>query len=202
MQLVVLEPNHHILRSSCHHISKNDLRKNALQKEIELLVDFVYGNNTKGKNKSRRNATTVGLSANQVGLANRISVVDLAIGKKGYSDIHVLINPEIVWSSKSVIERCEGCVNLPTIWGYVKRSKRIKVKAFDRSGNEMLVTLSGWAAILLQHEIDHLNGRLFIEKLPDPKKALYVEDEDYQEFKQKKKNWRKYIDVTEYIKME
>lgn len=200
MLLVVLEPNHKILRNPCTYISKNDLRKTALQKEIELLIDFVYGNNNKGKNKSRRNATTVGLSANQVGIAKRISVVDLAIGKKGYSDIHVLINPEIVWSSKSMTERCEGCVNLPTIWGYVQRSKRIKVKAFDRSGNEMLLTLSGWAAILLQHEIDHLNGKLFIEKLPDPKKALFVEDGDYQEFKQKKKKWMKYIDVTMYIK--
>lgn len=200
MLLVVLEPNHKILRNPCTYISKNDLRKTALQKEIELLIDFVYGNNNKGKNKSRRNATTVGLSANQVGIAKRISVVDLAIGKKGYSDIHVLINPEIVWASKSMTERCEGCVNLPTIWGYVQRSKRIKVKAFDRSGNEMLLTLSGWAAILLQHEIDHLNGKLFIEKLPDPKKALFVEDGDYQEFKQKKKKWMKYIDVTMYIK--
>lgn len=200
MNLLVLEPNHSILRSPCKIISKNELRKNSVQNEIEALIDFVYGNNNKGKTKSRRNATTVGLSANQVGIAKRISVVDLAIGRKGYSDIHVLINPEIIWASKSVIERCEGCVNLPTIWGYVQRSKRIKVKAFDRSGNEILLTVSGWPAILLQHEIDHLNGKLFIEKLPDPKKALFVEDNDYHEFKQKKSKWNKFIDVSDFIK--
>jgi peptide deformylase len=198
MELRVLQPNDTILRSLCQPVSKKDLQKTSVQKEIETLIDFVYGNNGKGGRKNRRNATTVGLSANQVGIAKCISIVDLAIGKKGYSDIHVLINPEIVWASKSMLERCEGCVNLPTIWGYVYRSKRVKVKALDRSGNELLITLSGWPAILIQHEIDHLQGKLFIEKLDDPKKAFFVEEDDYQDFKRQKKKWKKFIDVTKY----
>lgn len=196
MELIVLQPKHKILRTSCQALTKRDLRRTAVQKEIEAMIDFVYGNNNKGRGRNRNASMTVGLSANQVGIAKRISIVDLAIGKRGYSDIHVLINPEIVWQSQSVLENCEGCVNLPTIWGYVKRSRRVKVKALDRSGNELLLTLSGWPAILLQHEIDHLNGKLFVEKLPNPKKALLVEEGDYQEFKQKKKDWKKFIDVS------
>jgi peptide deformylase len=142
---------------------------------------------------------TVGLSANQVGIKKRISIVDLAIGRKGYSDLYVLINPEITWFSKTMVENCEGCVNLPTIWGYVKRSKKIKVRALDRSGNELELTLNGWSAILLQHEIDHLNGKLFIDKLDDPKKAHLVEKDDYQKYKTQKKLWKKYIDVSDLI---
>lgn len=200
MELKVLDPTHKILRSPCKDLTKRDLRKTTVQKEIEAMINFVYGNNNKGEGRNRNVSMTVGLSANQVGIPKRISIVDLAIGKKGYSDIHVLINPEIIWLSQSMIENCEGCVNLPTIWGYVKRSKKIKVKALDRSGNELLLTLHGWPAILLQHEIDHLNGKLFIDKLPNTKKALHVQQGDYQEFKQKKKAWKKYIDVTSIVK--
>jgi peptide deformylase len=199
MNLVVLDPKDSVLRSPCAVVPKRDLRRTSVQNEIEALIDFVYGNNNKGKNRKRNYAMTVGLSANQVGIGKRISVVDMAIGKKGYSDIQVLINPEIVWASKSFVEHCEGCVNLPTIWGYVKRSKRIKVSALDRSGNELLLTLSGWPAILLQHEIDHLQGTLFIDHLPNPKEALLVENGDYRSFKQQKKNWNKYKDVSDLI---
>jgi len=196
MELSVLKPNDIILRSPCQHLTKRDLRKTTIQQEIESMIDFVYGNNNKGKHRSRNDAMNVGLSANQVGISKSISIVDMAIGKRGYSDIHVLINPVIIWSSVSYIENCEGCVNLPTIWGYVKRSKRIKVAALDRSGNEMILTLNGWPAILLQHEIDHLNGKLFIDKLPDPKEAFLVEKGDYQRFKAEKRKWKKFIDVS------
>lgn len=199
MNLEALQPDSPIVRSVCLALSKRDLRKTSVQQEIEALIDYVYGNNNKGKNRKRNDATTVGLSANQVGIIKRISIVDLAVGKKGYSDIQVLINPEIVWASKSLIENCEGCVNLPSIWGYVKRSKRIKVKAFDRSGNELLLTLTGWPAILLQHEIDHLNGKLFIDRLPDATKALHVTKSDYQKFKASKKKWTEYTDVSDLI---
>lgn len=200
MNLVVLEPSNPLLRKACTTIPKKDLRKTSVQEEIEAMIDFVYGTNNKGKKRKTNQSMTVGLSANQVGLSKRISIVDMAIGKRGYSDIQVLINPEIVWSSISMVEHGEGCVNLPTIWGYVMRSKRIKVKALDRSGNELLLTLKGWPAILLQHEVDHLNGKLFIDKLLDPKKAHWVGKGDYKKYKTEKKNWKKFIDVSEIVK--
>lgn len=199
MELRVLNPKEKLLRTSCNIVPKKDLRRTSVQEEIEALIDFVYGNNNKGQNRKRDHATTVGLSANQVGINKRISIVDLAIGKRGYGDIHVLINPEIVWSSKTVATRVEGCVNLPSIWGKVTRSQRVKVKALDRSGNELLLTLNGWPAILLQHEIDHLNGKLFIDKLEDPTKAHLVDKGDYLKYKKQKTAWKKFIDVTDLI---
>ena len=199
MELVVLKPHDPLLRTICQPILKKDLRKTSVQLEIEAMIDYVYGNNNKGKSRDRASTMTVGLSANQVGINKRISIVDLAIGRKGYSDLYVLINPEIIWASQTTVENCEGCVNLPTIWGYVKRSKKVKVKALDRSGNELILTLNGWSAILLQHEIDHLNGKLFINHLDDPKKAHHVEKNDYRKYKTQKKLWKKYIDVTDLI---
>lgn len=141
---------------------------------------------------------TVGLSANQIGIDKRISVVDLAIGRKRYSDIHVLINPEIIWRSKSILERYEGCVNLPEIWGEVKRSKRVKVNAYDRSGNKLTIDTNGWSAILLQHEIDHLYGKLFIDHLPDPTKAHYVESDQMKDYRKNYKHWHVFTDVSNW----
>jgi peptide deformylase len=196
----ILESKNPLLRRICTEITKKELRHTKIQQEINALLEIVYGKNNKGEKRNTNKAMTVGLSANQVGLMKRISVVDLAIGRKKISDVHVLINPEIVWHGKTVIEKTEGCVNLNHIWGKVKRYKRIRVKAIDRSGNEMLLSLSGWPAILLQHEIDHLNGTLFIDRLEDPKKALLIEDGDYKNYKKNKKNWNKFIDVSDLVK--
>ena len=200
MKLHVLKPTDPILRTKCQQIAKRELRLTKTQLIIEDMLDYVYGTNNKGTERDRSHSMTVGLSANQMGLAKQISIVDLAIGRKTISDIHVLINPEIVWKSKTLVEHVEGCVNLPNIWGPVKRSKRIKVHAFDRSGNEMLFTLSGWPAILLQHEVGHLQGELFIDLLENPKQAHLVENDDYKTYRKHKKSWAKFIDVTNFLR--
>lgn len=196
----VLKPTDKRLRMVCEPVSQNELRSKVFQQLIEIMLDFVYGTNSKGESRKRDQAMTVGLSANQIGILKRISVVDLAIGHKDFSDLHVLINPEIIWSSKGTIERNEGCVNLDNIWGYVTRSKRVKVRALDRSGNKIELDLKGWAAVLLQHEIDHLQGKLFIDHLQDPTQAHLVEAADYRLHKNLKKDWKKFVDVSELIR--
>ena len=188
-----------ILRKSCKFIKPSELRTKKVQDTINDMLDLVYGKNNKGKQRDSNKPMRVGLSANQVGLVRRISILDLAIGRKSYNDIHVLINPEIIWRSKSIIERREGCVNLPKIWGYVKRSKRVKVRAMDRSGNKIELDLSGWSSVLAQHEIDHLNGILFIDHLENPKKAHLVEPNEYKAHKKAKKNWNKFTDVSSFV---
>lgn len=199
MKYTSLQANDPQLRQTCQIITRKELKTKTIQDYIENMINFVYNNNQKKKLKTNTKPLTVGLSANQIGINKRISIVDLAIGNKKYNDIHILINPEITWQSKTQLERCEGCVNLPNIWGYVRRSKRIKIKALDRSGNYMQIELTGWPAILLQHEIDHLNGKLFIDHLPNPTQALLVEKTDYLAFKKSPKTWPKHIDVSQLI---
>lgn len=201
MSLEVLELGNPILRQPCLQISPTELRTRKIQDLINKMLDIVYGRNNKGSTRHTNKPMTVGLSASQVGINKKISIVDLAIGRKSHNDIHVLINPEIIWKSKSTIERREGCVNLPTIWGYVKRSKRVIVRAVDRSGNRIKLDVSGWVAILLQHEIDHLNGNLFIDHLEDPTKAYLVLQGEYKAYKKAKKEWDKFIDVTHLISL-
>lgn len=199
MNLKPLEPSNPKLRRKCKEVSLQELRGKALQQQIDEMLLFVYGGNDKSIGRTR--PITVGLSANQVGISERISIVDLAIGHKDFSDLQVLINPKIIKHGKATSTLSEGCVNLPGIWGPVTRYKTVTVIALDRSGNKLQLKVSGWPAILLQHEIDHLNGLLFIDHLPDPAKAHAVADEQIREYNRKTApTWPHYIDVTKWLK--
>jgi len=101
----------------------------------------------------------VGLAANQVGILKRIIAV-LERNKVG-----VYVNPEIVKSSSATMESEEGCLSVPGVYGTVSRAKRIRVRALDRHGRRTEFNASGFTATIFQHEIDHLNGILFTDKL-------------------------------------
>lgn len=201
MELHVLKPDDPQLRITATPIERKELHTKKLQDIIELMLNFVYGQNNKGERHKRSRPTTVGLSAPQVGLARRISVVDMAIGSRNFSDIHVLINPEVVAFSKTKFSHREGCVNLPQVWGPVERYRSVTVAALDRSGTKYTIEAKGWPAVLLQHEIDHLNGRLFIDHLPEPARAHLITPEHFKEYNKKAAaNWPYLIDVTKLTK--
>jgi peptide deformylase len=188
------------LRQASGSVARQELRRREQQLEITALLDYLYG--VEGGDRSHVERIpgiprTVGLSACQVGIMKQICMVDLSIGNRGYTDIYTLVNPSISWQSKTVVQRAEGCVNFPQIWGVTTRSRTVKVLALYRSGNQLELKLTGWPAILLQHEIDHINGRLFIDRLIDPSKAHLVEASDFLSYRlSKAKDWQKFIDVT------
>jgi peptide deformylase len=103
----------------------------------------------------------VGLAANQVGEAIRVTVIDTTGGEEPPI---ILVNPEIVETSKEVVDAEEGCLSLPGITLPVKRPAEVSVTALDRNGNPFKIDhATGLLARALQHEIDHLNGILFID---------------------------------------
>lgn len=193
-----LKANDKKLRTHCKPVSRKELGNKRTQATIDVLLDILCGRNHKGLIRKKPN--TVGLSANQVGILKRISIVDLAIGNKGINDIHALINPKIVWCSKAVAQGREGCVNLPEIWGVIPRHKEIKVEALDRSGNRISLHLKGLPARLLQHEVDHLNGRLYIDRLADSCKAHVVKNSELPRYRKQFRRWKHYIDVSGLIR--
>jgi len=195
-ELKILKPSSPILRRKSQYIDRKILRTNSFQKQIDELLDFVYSNNYKGVNRKKNVPSTVGISYIQLGVPLRVCAVDLGIGHKTYNDIHIMVNPEIIWSSKTKQYRSEGCVNLPNTWGMIERSNRVKVRFIDMSGNEVVIDVKGWPAILLQHEIDHHDGILFIDHLNDPRKAHLVAKDEYHDYKKAKDTWDKYIDVS------
>ena len=188
------------LREECKEVSISELRTKALQADIEELLAIVYGKNNKGEKRNISKPMTVGLSANQIGIMKRISVVDLAVGHTTFNDIHVLINPTITWHSKTFRIHREGCVNTPGINGVVKRYREVIVEALDRSGNKLTIRAKGWPATLLQHEIDHLQGYLFVDRLEDPTKAHVVESGGMNEYRKKWREWDAFVDVTPLLR--
>ncbi len=105
-------------------------------------------------------ADGVGLAAPQVGILRRIALV---IATEEDNRIYELINPEII-SREGEQYELEGCLSVPERWGYVKRPEKVTVKATDRDGKEFTVTATGLTARCFCHELDHLDGTLFIDK--------------------------------------
>jgi peptide deformylase len=116
-------------------------------------------------------APGVGLASNQVGEPCRIILWDTS-AKDEPNDLVVLINPEIVETDGLVVYE-EGCLSIIDYAADVKRAERITVKGLDREGNPVLLKKEGLPAIVLQHEIDHLDGRLFIDRISTLKRELY-----------------------------
>jgi len=106
-------------------------------------------------------APGIGLAAPQVGESLRVITVDVT--RKG-EDLIVLINPEIISGEGECAEE-EGCLSVPGVFGMVKRHRKVKVEALDKEGKKTTIIGEGLLARVLQHEIDHINGILFTDKL-------------------------------------
>lgn len=128
----------------------------SLQTLIDDMFDTMY------------HARGVGLAAPQIGISLRLSVIDVDGDKKNQI---VIINPEII-ASEGEKEFEEGCLSVPGAYDTVIRSEKVTVKALDRTGKSFELKAEGLLAECLQHEIDHMNGKLFVDLLSPLKKAM------------------------------
>jgi peptide deformylase len=131
-----------------------------IQKIIEDMAETMY------------EAPGVGLAAIQAGIDKSIIVFDPAADDEK-RDFQVLINPEIVVSEGEIISENEGCLSVPDFRADVKRSERVVVEALDKSGKPLKIEAEGLLSIIMQHEIDHLKGVLFIDRISALKRQLY-----------------------------
>jgi len=117
-------------------------------------------------------APGVGLAAIQVGWDKSVLIYDISPRDES-RDLHVLVNPEIITRDGQIISENEGCLSVPEFRADVKRSEFVTVEGHDRDGNPVRLDAEGLLAIVLQHEIDHLNGTLFIERISSLKRQMY-----------------------------
>lgn len=117
-------------------------------------------------------APGVGLASIQVGIDKSIIVYDIS-SKEEQNSLQVLINPKIVVSEGEIISENEGCLSVPDFRADVKRSASVIVEGLDKEGNPKKIEANGMLSIVLQHEIDHLNGILFIDRISSLKKNIY-----------------------------
>lgn len=118
-------------------------------------------------------APGVGLAAVQVGLDKSMIIYDIAPQDEEH-DLHVLINPKIIAREGEIISENEGCLSVPDFRADVNRAAKVLVEGVDRDGNPQRFDAEGLMAIVLQHEIDHLNGTLFIDHISKLKRQLYA----------------------------
>jgi peptide deformylase len=128
----------------------------SLQTLIDDMVDTMYA------------APGVGLAANQVGVSLRLMLIDLSVGKRP-DELHVFINPEMIEAEGEITEE-EGCLSIPDFVEIVTRPERVKLRYLDRNGVEREMWGDGLMARAMCHEIDHLNGTLFVDHLRGFKK--------------------------------
>lgn len=132
----------------------------ATQQIIENMAQTMY------------HAPGVGLAAIQVGINQSLLVYDVSTQEDKRS-LEVLINPTIISKEGEILSEGEGCLSVPEFRSDVKRAEHILVEGYDRDGNPLRFETEGFKAIVLQHEIDHLNGKLFIDRISALKRELF-----------------------------
>ncbi len=117
-------------------------------------------------------APGVGLAAIQIGYDKSIIVYDVSL-KEEKRSLQVLINPKIISSEGKIVSENEGCLSVPDLRADIKRSASILVEGLDREGKPLKIEADELLALVLQHEIDHLNGTLIIDHISSLKRQLY-----------------------------
>ncbi len=158
--LPIETPDNPVLRKKARPVTSFDA-------ELQVLIDDMI--------ETMREANGVGLAGPQVNQSMRLTVVETlpeydeeGQAIEGSRKLIVLVNPEIVWKSKIMVEGIEGCLSIPGWVGEVLRHEDIRVRALDRQGKKIKMRLSDWTARIVQHEIDHLDGVLYIDRLTEP----------------------------------
>lgn len=166
MRLKIVQVGEPVLRRRARVLSKEEIVLPEIQRTIAFMQETM------------RDAPGVGLAAPQVGLALQLAVIEdrpeyskdisadrLAERQRQVVPFQVLINPVIVEQSEEQVEFFEGCLSLAGFSALVKRSRSVAVEYLDERGEARRIEAQGWYARILQHEIDHLNGRLYIDRM-------------------------------------
>lgn len=140
--------------------------------EIEKLVERMTSIALDWEN-SRPHEISAAMSAVQIGELERVIIVRSDFDDKTVRDFIPLINPQIVKFEAEIIKDYEGCLSVPDVYGLVPRHNKIRVKAMDINGNEVRFKADGFLARILQHEIDHVNGIVFIDHIKGQKDAFF-----------------------------
>lgn len=171
--LPIITPKNPILRKPAEEIDTID------DPELQSLIDNMI--------ETMMDAPGVGLAAPQVAVSRRLIVVRLPDdeeSKREYGDdagvLYVLINPEITKKSREMVEGVEACLSIPGYFGKVDRFEQVIVKGLDRHGEAVKIKAKGWLARVFQHEIDHLDGVLFIDRATELWRSE-PEDDDYED---------------------
>ncbi len=168
--LKVAKMGNPILRQTAEEISKSEIKSDGIQRLIGDMFDTMdeYGG--------------VGLAAPQVHeLVRLLTIADIPDpdSEDGFlSRKRAVINPEITFLTDEEISFFEGCLSIPDFRGRVPRIRKIRLRGFDQDGKKIDEEVEGFPAVVYQHEVDHLNGIMFLDRMPDLKTLTYLQEFD------------------------
>jgi peptide deformylase len=162
---IIALPNTHLRERSKKVGVVNDERiKNVIEGMKNATLDW---------EASREHEVGVALAAIQIDVPLRIIVVRKDFNDRNNHEFTVFINPVITKYEGELVEDFEGCLSVPDVYGKVPRYSKVRVKALDENGKEVRVTADGFLARIFQHEVDHTNGMVFIDRIKESPGAFY-----------------------------
>lgn len=178
------------------HLRERSKRVGLISPEVKKLVEDMQAAALDWES-NREHEVSVALAAIQIDQPYRVVVVRNNFKDKEDKTFNVLINPEITKYEGEMEEDFEGCLSISDVYGKVPRHSKVKVKALNLHGKQFRLTAEGFLARILQHEIDHTNGKMFIDHIKDEPKAFFrltkegqLEPLDYeQDIKKNKALW-------------
>ena len=161
---IITLPNPHLRQKSTRVHVVTDETRQLIEQMVEASLDW---------EDSRPHEISAALAAVQIDQLQRVVIIRNDFDDKNQREFIPLINPEIVKTEGEVIEDFEGCLSVGGFYGKVPRHSKIRVRALDIDGNEIRLKAEGFLARVIQHEIDHTNGIVFVDHIRDKTDAFY-----------------------------
>lgn len=187
--LELIDPTNQILNTVAAEVEKSEIESPFVQGVIDRMLELSAGKGH-SKHDSRQ---MVGLAAVQLGVSKRIITIDMtADGSNKPQNLHVLINPKVVERSEELVPGREGCWSCGNICGNVDRSKSVTLEAVDRTGTKVEYKLFDFVARIAQHEVDHLDGVRFPDRVPEsePGRLHIVLPSEFAEYRLSWASWK------------
>lgn len=184
-----VDPHDSILDGVSKSLSIEEILSPTTQTLFDQMIQLA-----RGEQGDWNKSVLVGLAAPQIGKPLRIILVDVkANGKGSVAELRLYVNPEVIKTSEATEEWYEGCYSTGKVKGIVARPSTVTIRALTREGKEVVETHSGYVARIFQHEIDHLNGIRFPQRMLDKTHVHLVEEHEMPQYRNELgwKNWLK-----------
>jgi peptide deformylase len=197
-QLTLVPVDHPVLRMRAIEVPIEEISSLEIQDLIDQMLEIA-----KGERVDVQKKVMVGLAAPQLGVPKRIILVDMGIdaNRKDLGQLVAYINPVILWRSEETEMGREGCYSTDHLHAVVPRASKVRISAYDRLGQSIEQELTGFTARIFQHEVDHLDGIRFPDRVGPTGKLLWVEDDEYQAYRENWQNWPKICPFGVWLKM-
>lgn len=174
--LPVLRMGHPILRQKARDLTETEIRSKEIAKLVRDMIDTMH------------DESGIGLAAPQIGVSLRIAIIELDGVAERYPEyegdlkdgLGVYFNPRVTPIESETQSFWEGCLSVPGLRGLVPRPRKVKIDYLDEKAKPKSITVEGFLATVFQHELDHLDGVLYVDRITDTRNLAYIEE--YQQF--------------------